>query len=156
MFSWWYSLRVIKILVNFAIWSIAVLGIVAVILGKRQTTLQDQEQVAEKVRTKKAIAEAQQEIIELQPKPLKNRILAYLNALNPQILELAKTMGQREFQISTMTDAQVADLQRLCAEDSNGQFIAWIPGTFTLTNLGDGKGTKRGQIKFSITDELLE
>ena len=103
-------------------------------------------------RQERAQIEAKQKIAELQPKPLKDRVLAYLNALSPQILELAKK-GQREFQPRIMTDAQVADLQRLCAEDTKGQFIIWTPTTSVMIGTG-GSGTQGG-IRFSITDELL-
>ena len=79
--------------------------------------------------------------------------MTYLNALNPQILELAKT-GQRKFQVQIMTDAQVADLQRLCEEDSKRQFVVWTPTTNIMIGTG-GSGTQGG-IRFAITDELLK
>ena len=160
--SWWNSLSDVSKWHTFAEWSLAVLAaltailvIAALCLNSRQGVLQNLEAAAEKQRSDAALAEANRRISELEPRPLPDRVIAFLNHLDPNILSMARQSGQRPFpvQIQTMTDAQLADLQRLCHEDASGQFIVWIPSTNIIIGQG-GPGTQ-GDIRFSITDELL-
>ena len=102
-------------------------------------------------RQERQLAEANKKIIDLQPKPLKDRVLIYLSALDARILEAA-TQGRREFEIP-MTFAQLSEMQRLCVEDRDGTYIREIKTTNTMFNQGSG-GV--GGIKFAITDELLK
>jgi|RhiMethySRZTD1v2_1073278.scaffolds.fasta_scaffold162851_1 hypothetical protein len=102
-------------------------------------------------RQERQLAEANKKIIDLQPKPLKDRVLIYLSALDARILEAAK-QGRREFEIP-MTFAQLSEMQRLCVEDRDGTYIREIKTTNTMFNQGSG-GV--GGIKFAITDELLK
>ena len=48
-------------------------------------------------RQARQLAEANKKIIDLQPKPLKDRVLIFLSVLDARILEAAK-QGQREFE----------------------------------------------------------
>ena len=152
MLSWWSSLRAISILNTIAQWSVVGLGAIVLVLTWRQSSLQDQARADEKRTSDKALTEANQKIAELQPKPLKDRLLAYLNHLDPQILQVARATKERVFQPRLMTNAQIADLQRFCAEDAKGQFIRQIPTRNVILG-GDGM---QGGIRFSITDELLK
>ena len=96
------------------------------------------------------LSDAHQKIAALQPKPLKVRILDYLNRLDSRAIAAAKA-GQREF-VGTFTTAQLSELQALCAEDVAGMFIKQIE-TSNIIIPGAGK---HGGIKFVITDDLLK
>jgi len=93
----------------------------------------------------------EQAIAELRPKPLKERILIYLDVLDPQILELARTTGQRKFE-RLLTQAQVVELQKFYEEDKRKQYIEEPgPTLIALINRSDTKNPAR----FTITDELV-
>ena len=146
MLSWWHSLSIMSNLVAMATWGVVVLGILSIIFGWRQTKLQEQVYAAEREKTNRKITE-------LQPKPLKDRIITYLDAVDPQILQLAKE-GRRQFQIRIMTNAQVTELQQLCKEDRKHAYIIWVETGNVMIGTG-GAGTQGG-IGFSVTDELLK
>lgn len=152
MLSWWNSLQTINLLNTIAQWSIVSLGAIVLVLTWRQSHLQGQVRADEKQTADKALAEANQKLIELQPKPLKDRILAFLDALDPQIVAQAKTGKNHTFE-KNLTHAQNTDYQTLCEEDQGGRYI--IRGTPEIMIGGFG-GQLKYPAKFTITDELVK
>jgi len=85
-----------------------------------------------------------------RPKPLKDRVMDFLSRLDGRAVAAAKG-GQREFR-GTFTTAQLSELQSLCAEDKNGDFIKQIEtGSIIIPGAG-----RTGGIMFTITDTLLK
>lgn len=70
------------------------------------------------------MASAQEEIRELQPKPLKVRLRALLNEINPTILH-ALTQGTREFRLGLTTD-QLAQLQGIANEPDAAAIMTFV------------------------------
>jgi hypothetical protein len=149
------------LIVSLVAWIISTLGVLAGLLKHRTDTVAANEsrRKAEEARRYEEIrrqtaedrlATAEAEIQKLRPKPLKDRVLVFLSRLDDRALRAA-TNGQREFR-GTFTTAQLTELQSLCAEDKNGDFIKQIEtGSIIIPGAG-----RTGGIMFVITDTLYE
>ena len=96
------------------------------------------------------LAEAHRKIEALQPKPLKVRVIDFLNRLDPKIIPALRN-GQTEFG-GQLTYAQLAELQNLTHEDSAGQFIIYIPSSNFIMN----EPGKIGDQRFRLTPEVAK
>lgn len=105
---------------------------------------------AEKAKADAEKAALNQEIEKLKPKPLKDRVLAYLGTIDPKIPDEAK-QGQRTFD-RLMPSSQAAELQKLRDEDINGVYIQKV--FYKERNILRDGATAR--IIFTVTDELLK
>lgn len=104
-------------------------------------------------RQERILIEAEQKIAELQPKPLKDRVVMFLNALSPENLKVAKAMGTRTFK-GSLNHAQIAELQKLCEEDKEGRFIKREPAKAAIGVTGNGQTIY--SVRFTVTDELVK
>jgi hypothetical protein len=101
-------------------------------------------------RQEQRLAEAHQQIANLQPKSLKTRVLDFINRLDKDIVP-AIDKRQLVFERS-LTYAQLAELQNLCQEDKDNKYVKLLP----TTNMIQNEPGKQGGIKFQVTEELLK
>ncbi len=83
-------------------------------------------------------------------KPLKERVVLFLNKLDPTIIPALKN-GKSDFMLRP-THAQASDLQSLTAEDVNGTFITFLPSTNVILD-GSGRVTEMG---FRLTPAVAQ
>lgn len=87
--------------------------------------------------TTNALAEAKSRLASV--KPLKERLIAWLNGANPQILERLKS-GQLEFHMTNVPDSKFAELQSLSDESGATSFISSIKHMGAINFLSDASG----------------
>ena len=175
MDSFWNSLSIVNLIKTLAQWIVAIGAVIALVFSMRASALKekfdakkDKKDFNEKTQLKTSIDSARNEAESLKvqlvdankriektenvvkPKPLKQRIVNYLNKLDSKIIPAARN-GQREF-FGNFTFSQIAELQSLCKEDKNGSFIKYIETTNIIMN----KPGTQGGIGFAITDKLLK
>lgn len=121
------------------------------IAGRTRAEQSQQQEENRRIEAEKRLAAAEEEITNLRPKPLKERVLIWLGGLDPRVMLTAK-QGKRVFEES-MTEAQKADLQHLCAEDGEARYI--IEQQVGTTRLGGGLG-RDTNARFTVTEELLK
>lgn len=83
-----------------------------------------------------------------QPKPLKDRVVDFLNRLDPKIIPAIRS-GQTDFG-GSLTYAQLGELQSLAHEDSGSVFIIYLPSTNLIMNQPGKVGDQRFRVLPSI------
>jgi hypothetical protein len=122
-------------------------------LNETKDTLAAANKVATDVRSVVAnsnLGVLQGELSQLKPKPLKERLMACLNSINPQIVSSLKT-GQTEFRVSRVRSYDLEELQKV-AEQPEGRSYIKI-GHVGLELFG---GPPTYQVFFELKPELLK
>ena len=101
-------------------------------------------------RQESKLKERDDKIAALQPKPLKERVLIWIDTLDNRVNQAAR-QGQRVFEI-VMTYAQISELQRLCTEDQEARYIRQLATGNTIIGRGLGEDISA---RFEVKDALF-